>query len=47
MALAELFDQLEQLKQQNLISSYTVNQTTLEQIFLRLTKNQRTPSVSK
>ena len=46
MSLAELFEHLEQLKKQNIISSYTVNQTTLEQIFLRLTKAQRRNSSS-
>jgi len=46
MSLADLFEHLEELKQQKIISSYTVNQTTLEQIFLRLTKHQSSNSNS-
>jgi len=41
MKLAEIFEFLERLKLQGLLTSYIVNQTTLEQIFLRLTKDQK------
>ena len=33
MSLGELFEYLEQIKKQDIISTYTVNQTTLQQIF--------------
>ena len=39
--LADIFEQLESLKMDLPIGGYTVNQATLEQIFLSLTKYQK------
>ena len=39
--LADIFEGLENLKQNGAISGYTVHQATLEQIFLTLTDNQK------
>merc|ERR1712130_843816 len=39
--LGDIFEKLEELKNANLVSGYTVHQPTLEQIFLSLTENQR------
>ena len=39
--LADIFEQLEKLKADLPIGGYTVNQATLEQIFLSLTKYQK------
>ena len=39
--LAVIFEKLEKLKELIEIGGYTVNQATLEQIFLTMTKNQR------
>ena len=39
--LATIFEELEKLKSEVDIDGYTVNQATLEQIFLTMTKSQR------
>jgi len=38
--LGDIFDDLENLKNENEIYGYTVHQVTLEQIFLKLTDEQ-------
>ncbi|OWF51666.1 ATP-binding cassette sub-family A member 3-like [Mizuhopecten yessoensis] len=44
--LARVFEAMEQVKDQFDIEDYSVNQTTLEQVFLGFTRNQSTPSNS-
>jgi len=39
--LGDIFESLEKLKTSNMLNGYTVHQSTLEQIFLALTEDQR------
>jgi len=39
--LGDIFESLEKLKNNNMLNGYTVNQSTLEQIFVALTEDQR------